>query len=80
MGQRNIWNEKVGGAIKESRDKWGVRKRVDCTGRDLLNMYVVVSSSDCIVAWITNEDVFHFSSTGGGKIFEKLQISLFVQA
>jgi hypothetical protein len=53
MGQRNIWNEKVGGAIKESRDKWGVRKRVDCTGRDLLNMYVVVSGPDCIVPWIT---------------------------
>jgi hypothetical protein len=50
MGQRNIWNEKVGGAIKESRDKWGVRKRVDCTGRDLLNMYDVVSGPDCIVA------------------------------
>jgi hypothetical protein len=80
MGQRNIWNEKVGGAIKESRDKWGVRKRVDCTGRDLLKMYVLVSGPDCIVAWITNEDVFHFSSTGGGKIFEKLQSSLFVQA
>jgi hypothetical protein len=50
------------GAIKESGDKWGVRKRVDPISKDLLNMtYVVVLGHDYIVAWTTNEDVFNMS-------------------
>jgi len=63
----------VGGAIKESGDKWGVRKKVDPISKDLLNMtHVVVLGLDYIVAWTTNEDVFNFSSTCGGWIFENL--------
>ncbi len=60
-------NEKVGGAIKESGDKWRVRKKVDPISKDLLKMtYVVVLGLDYIVGWTTNEDVFNFSSTCGG--------------
>jgi len=67
MGQRNMWNEKVGGAIKESGDKWGVRKRVDPISEDLLNMmFVMVLNPNYIVAWTTNENVFKFSNTCGG--------------
>jgi hypothetical protein len=32
----------------------------------------MVLGFDYIVAWTTNEDVFNFSSTCGGWIFEKL--------
>jgi hypothetical protein len=67
MGQRNMWNEKVCGAIKKSGDKWGVRKRVDPISKDLLNMtYVMVLGHDYVIAWTTNEDVFNFSSTCDG--------------